>query len=62
MVTTFLPLYKYIGFFQDAQPIQDLMIALVTCKNKEDAIKNKGARVVATLFIDFSDAEGQLTP
>ena len=37
------------------------MVVLVTCKN-EDPFKNKGARVVTTLFIDFSDAQGQLTP
>ena len=35
---------------------------LVVCKNKEDPIKNEGARVVKTLFIDFADAQGQLTP
>ena len=33
----------------------------VACKN-EDPIKNEGARVVTTLFINFSDAQGQLTP
>ena len=38
------------------------MGVLVACKNEEDPIKNKGARVVTTLFIDFSDAQGQLTP
>ena len=38
------------------------MIVLVTCKNKEDPINNVGARVVTTLFIDFSDSQGQLTP
>ena len=38
------------------------MGVLVACKNKEDSIKNEGARVVTTLFIDFSDAQGQLTP
>ena len=32
------------------------MVVLVTCKNEEDPIKNKGARVVTTLFIDFSEA------
>ena len=37
------------------------MVVLFTCKNEEDPIKNEGARVVTTLFIDFSDAEGQLT-
>ena len=37
------------------------MGVLVACKNEEDSIK-KGARVVTTSFIDFSDAQGQLTP
>ena len=35
---------------------------LVACKNEEDPIKHEGARVVTTLFIDFSDAQGQFTP
>ena len=34
---------------------------LDACKNEEDPIKNEGARVVTTLFINFSDAQGQLT-
>ena len=34
---------------------------LVACKNEEDPVKNGGARVVTTLFINFSDAQGQLT-
>ena len=38
------------------------MVGLVTCKNEEDPIKNKGARVVATLSINFKDAQGQLNP
>ena len=38
------------------------MDVLVVCKNEEDPIKKEGARVVTTLFIDFSDAQGQLTP
>ena len=38
------------------------MVVLVTCKNEEDPIKSEGARVVTTLYIDFSDAQGQLTP
>ena len=33
---------------------------LVAYKNEEDLIKNKGARVVTTLFINFSDTQGQL--
>ena len=35
---------------------------LVACKNENDPIKNEGARVVTTLFINFLDAQGQLTP
>ena len=35
---------------------------LLACKNEEDPIKKKGARVVTTLFINFSDAQWQLTP
>ena len=38
------------------------MSVLVTCKNEEDPIKNEGARVVTTLFVDFSHAQGQLAP
>ena len=38
------------------------MVVLVTCKNEEDQIKNESARVVTTLFIDYSDAQGQLSP
>ena len=34
---------------------------LVACKNNEVLMKNEDARVVTTLFIDFSDAQGQLT-
>ena len=38
------------------------MTVLVTCKNEKDPIKNEGARVLTTLNIDFSDAQGQVTP
>ena len=38
------------------------MVVLVTCNNEEGPIKNEGARVVTRLFIDFSDAQGQITP
>ena len=37
------------------------MVVLVTCKNQEDPIKNEGARVFTTLYINFSDAQGQVT-
>ena len=37
------------------------MVVLVTCKNEEDLIKNVGARVFTTLYINVSDAQGQIT-
>ena len=33
-----------------------------TCKKEEDLIKNEGARVFTTFFIDFPDVQGQVTP
>ena len=37
------------------------MVVLVTCKNEEDPIENVGARVFTTLYINFSDVQGQIT-
>ena len=37
------------------------MVVLLTCKNKEDPITNAGARVFTTLYIAFSDVQGQIT-
>ena len=37
------------------------MVVLDPCKNEKDTIPDKGARVVTRLFINFSDAQGQLT-
>ena len=37
------------------------MNVLVTCQYEEDPIKNRGARVFTTLYINFSDAQGQIT-
>ena len=37
------------------------MVVLLTCKNKEDPIKNEAARVLTRLYIDFSHTQGQLT-
>ena len=34
------------------------MVVHLTCKNEEDPIKNNGARVFTTLYINFSDAQG----
>ena len=41
--------------------VRDFMVVLLTCKNEEDPIKNRGARVVPTLYINFSDVQGQIT-
>ena len=50
--------YKSMGIFTDAQgqlthkslpnfePIRDFTVVLVSCMNKEEPIKNEGARVV----------------
>ena len=38
------------------------MFVLVTCKNEGDSIENEGARVATRLYVDFSDAQGQIIP
>ena len=68
--------YKSMGIFPDAQGqltpqslvrsgrisnSSDVMNVLVTCKYEEDPIKNEGARLVTTLYSNFSDAQGQIT-
>ena len=40
---------------------QAFMHVLLTCKNEVDQIKNEGARVVTTLYINISDTQGQIT-
>ena len=45
-----------------SNPYEILWVFFVACKNEEDPIKNEGARVVTTLFIEFLDAQGQITP
>ena len=37
------------------------MNVLITCQYEEDPIRNRGARVFTTLYIHFSDAQGQIT-
>ena len=39
----------------NTEPFREFIIVLVTCINEANTIKNKGARVVTTLFIDFLD-------
>ena len=75
VVTTILPVYGDFSrrsraanstvqglIWPNFKPTRDYMRVLAACKNEEDPIKTEGARVVTTLFIDFSDAQGQLTP
>ena len=38
------------------------MDVLITCKYEEDPIENRGARVFTTLYLNFSDAQEQITP
>ena len=42
--------------------IRDIVVILVTCKNEEDPLKNKDARVATTQNMDFSNIQGQITP
>ena len=43
---------------------QDYTVVLGSCKNEEDPtnLQNEGARVLTSLYMDFSDAQGQPTP
>ena len=59
---------KPVGIFSDAQGqqtpqsmVRNFMAVLITCNNENDPIKNKGARV-ATRYVEFSGAQGQITP
>ena len=75
--TRFLPLYVYGDFsrrpraantavlgpiWPNFELVRDVMNVLVTCKYEEDLIKNnRGARVFTTLYVNFSDMQGQIT-
>ena len=41
--------------------IRDCIVVFVTCTN-EDPIKNDGSRVATRLYVNFSDAQGQIIP
>ena len=77
VVTTDLPLKVYGDFsrrsravnsviqnliWRNFKAIQAFIVVFVTYRNVEAQIKNEGARVVTRLSIDFSNAQGQLTP
>ena len=68
--------YKSMEIFPDAQGqltavhgriwsnfelVQDFMVVLITCKNEEDPIKKESSSVFTTLYINFSDTQGQKT-
>ena len=38
--------------------VRDVMDVLFTCKYEEDPIKNEGARVITTLYSNFSASQG----
>ena len=40
---------------------RDVMDVLISCQYEEDPIKNRGARVFTILYINLSDAQGQIT-
>ena len=50
----------HVRIWQNFKIIRDFVAVLVTCKN-EDLIKSDGARVLTTLYIYLSEAQGQLT-
>ena len=37
------------------------MVVLITCKNEEDPIENVDDSAFTLLYINFSDAQGQIT-
>ena len=41
--------------------VRDVIDVLVTCKYEKYPIKNEGARVVTTLYVNILDAKGQIT-
>ena len=42
--------------------MRDIVVILVTCKNEEDPLQTKDARVATTQNMDFSYTQGQITP
>ena len=49
-----------VGSVRISNPFKILWFSWFTCKN-EDQNKNEGNRVATSLYINFSDAQGQLT-
>ena len=76
VITKFSPIKVYGDFFRhpraansavlgpiwpDFELVRDVMDVLITCRYEEDPIKNRGRRVFTTLYVNFSDAQGQIT-
>ena len=67
--TRILPLLVYGDFSRRSRaansavlgPIWPNLDVFVTCQYEEGPIKTRGARVFTTLYINFSDAQGQIT-
>ena len=54
--------YKVLGLiWLTFELVRDVIDVLVTCQYEEDPIKNRGAREFTRLYINFSDAQGQIT-
>ena len=74
-VTTFFLLYVYV-FFRRSRVAYSAALSPIwpfqthprlydcscTCKYEKDPIKNEGGRVFTILYINFSDAQGQIIP
>ena len=56
-----LTLQSMVGSGQISNSSTTLWLSSLPAKNEEDPIKNEGARVFTTLYINFSDAQGQIT-
>ena len=56
-----LTLQSMVGSGQISNSSKTLWLSSLPAKNEEDPITNDGARVFTTLYINFSDAQGQIT-
>ena len=70
MFTTFFLIVSLWDFFSANSAVHSrifpnsseaLWFSSVTAKTKEDPIKNEGAGLFTTLYLDVSDAQGQIT-
>ena len=61
-ITVFFPQkHKFSGLSNEISSwILENNCQSITCMNEEDPIKNEGARVLTSFYIDFLDAQGQL--